>query len=57
MQQKNLKQQFLLKGDVTYLNFGAYGACPKPVFERYQSFQRQMEEDPSLFMNVKGRSI
>jgi isopenicillin-N epimerase len=54
MQQKNLKQQFLLKGDVTYLNFGAYGACPKPVFERYQSFQREMEEEPSLFMNVKG---
>ncbi len=54
MQQNNLKQQFLLRNDITYLNFGAYGACPKPVFEKYQSFQRELEEEPSHFMHAKG---
>lgn len=54
MQQTNLKQQFLLRNDITYLNFGAYGACIKPVFEKYQSFQRELEEEPTYFMQVKG---
>ncbi len=54
MQHNNLKQQFLLRKDITYLNFGAYGACPKPIFEKYQSFQAELEEEPTYFMQVKG---
>ncbi len=27
-----LKSQFLLRDDITYLNFGSFGACAKPVF-------------------------
>jgi isopenicillin-N epimerase len=54
MQHNNLKQQFLLRKDITYLNFGAYGACPKPIFEKYQSFQVELEEEPTYFMQVKG---
>jgi isopenicillin-N epimerase len=50
----NLQQQFLLRKDITYLNFGAYGACAKPVFEKYQSFQEELEEEPTYFMQVKG---
>jgi isopenicillin-N epimerase len=54
MQHNNLKQKFLLRKDITYLNFGAYGACPKQIFEKYQSFQRELEEEPTYFMQVKG---
>ena len=54
MQENNLKEQFLLRQDITYLNFGAYGACPKPIFEEYQNFQRELEEEPTYFMQVKG---
>lgn len=54
MQKNNLKQHFLLNKDITYLNFGAYGACPKPIFEKYQSFQAELEEEPTYFMQVKG---
>ena len=54
MQHNNLKQQFLLRKDITYLNFGAYGACPRPIFEKYQSFQAELEEEPTYFMQVKG---
>jgi isopenicillin-N epimerase len=54
MEKNNLRQQFLLRQDITYLNFGAYGACPKPIFEKYQSFQAELEEEPTYFMQVKG---
>ncbi len=49
-----LKEQFLLNKNITYLNFGAYGACPKPVFDVYQNFQRELEEEPTLFINELG---
>ena len=35
----HLRSQFLLRPDITYLNFGSFGACPKPIFERYQQYQ------------------
>ena len=54
MQQNNLKQQFLLRKDITFLNFGSFGACPKPIFEKYQSFQLELEQEPVQFMTVKG---
>jgi isopenicillin-N epimerase len=54
MQSHSIRQQFLLRDDITYLNFGAYGACPKTVFEKYQSFQKELEEDPTFFFQVKG---
>jgi isopenicillin-N epimerase len=54
MESNHLKEQFLLKKDITYLNFGAFGACPKPVFDVYQNFQRELEEEPTLFINELG---
>jgi isopenicillin-N epimerase len=45
-----VKEQFLLDPDVVYLNHGAYGATPRPVFERYQWWQRELEREPSAFM-------
>jgi len=55
MPDKNvLKQQFLLRDDITYLNFGAFGACAKPVFEKYQRIQLELEQEPTLFMQVNG---
>ncbi len=50
----NIKSQFLLRDDITYLNFGAFGACPKPVFEKYQNFQLELEQEPTDFMLTKG---
>ena len=51
---QNLKQYFLLRDDVTFLNFGSFGACPKPVFEVYQNFQLEMEQEPVQFIAVNG---
>lgn len=50
----NLKDQFLLRENITFLNFGSFGACPTPVFKRYQQFQTELEQEPVHFMTVTG---
>ena len=45
-----MKDLFLLDDNITYLNHGSYGACPIPVFEKYQNWQRRLEEQPVKFM-------
>ena len=51
---QNLRSQFLLRDDITYLNFGAFGACSRPVFERYQQYQLELEQEPLQFMKTNG---
>ncbi len=41
---------FLLRPDVTFLNHGSFGACPRPVFQRYQEIQREIEDQPVEFL-------
>lgn len=54
MEKTNLKSQFLLNPDITYLNFGSFGACPRPVFAEYQKYQRELEWEPVQFIAVNG---
>jgi isopenicillin-N epimerase len=37
---------FLLDPEVVYLDHGSFGACPRPVFEVYQEWQREFERAP-----------
>ncbi len=46
-----MKELFLLDPDVAYLNHGGYGACPRPVFERYQAWQRELERNPEDYFS------
>ena len=43
------KDLFLLDPDVAFLNHGSFGATPRPVFEKYQAWQREMERQPVAF--------
>ena len=46
--------QFLLRPGISFLNHGSFGACPRPVFDTYQGWQRKLEEQPVEFL---GRQI
>ncbi|MBI3975655.1 MAG: aminotransferase class V-fold PLP-dependent enzyme, partial [Armatimonadetes bacterium] len=45
-----LRALFLLRPDVIFLNHGSFGACPRPVFEAYQGWQRELEAQPVEFL-------
>lgn len=47
---ENLKSLFLLDPTITYLNFGSFGACPKPIFEDYIQWQYLLEKEPVQFI-------
>jgi len=50
----NLSSYFLLNPNITFLNFGSFGAAVKPVFEKYQQLQLELEQEPVQFITVKG---
>ena len=53
----NLASLFLIDPSVTFLNHGSFGACPRPVFEEYQAWQRQLERQPVAFLDpMRGLS-
>jgi len=45
-----MKDQFLIDPNVTYLNHGSYGACPRALFEVYQHYQLELEKNPFQFI-------
>lgn len=44
------KADFLIRDDIIFLNHGSFGACPRPVFQRYQEWQRELEAQPVEFL-------
>jgi isopenicillin-N epimerase len=50
----NITSQFLLDHNITFLNFGSFGASPKSVFDNYQKWQRELEYNPVQFITVNG---
>lgn len=46
----NLRKHFLLDPSVTFLNHGSFGATPKPVFNEYRRWQRELENQPVEFL-------
>jgi isopenicillin-N epimerase len=49
-----IRDQFLLRKDITFLNFGSFGACPESIFNDYIRWQRLLEEEPVQFIAFNG---
>jgi isopenicillin-N epimerase len=49
------KKLFLLDPRIAFLNHGSFGATPRPVFEKYQWWQREMERQPVEFLSSTRR--
>src|SRR5262249_2903526 len=47
----------LLRQDVTFLNHGSFGACPRPVFETYQRWQRELQAEPVEFLGRRLKGL
>jgi isopenicillin-N epimerase len=50
----NYKELFLLDPEVTFLNFGSFGACSKEIFLEYQAIQLELEREPVQFITRTG---
>jgi len=52
-----IKDQFLLDPSIIFLNHGSFGACPRPVFEVYQAWQRELERRPVEFLGRHAAAL
>ncbi|MCY4061447.1 MAG: aminotransferase class V-fold PLP-dependent enzyme [Chloroflexi bacterium] len=51
------RDDFLIRDDVIFFNHGAFGACPKSVFECYQAWQLELERQPVDFLLRRGAPL
>lgn len=49
-----MKSNFLLDPEITFLNHGSFGACPKPIVENLQYWQLELEKNPVHFIQKKA---
>jgi isopenicillin-N epimerase len=52
-----MRDLFLPDPDVIFLNHGSFGACPRPVFEEYQRWQRELERQPVEFLGRRFNDL
>jgi isopenicillin-N epimerase len=53
----NLRNLFYLRPGLVFLNHGSFGACPVPVLEEYQRWQKELEAQPVEFLGRRFDSL
>ena len=54
---KDLRDLFLLDPDIVHLNHGGFGACPTPVLNAYQAWQRELERHPTSVLSHRYEAL
>ena len=54
---ESLRDQFLLDPGVIFFNHGSFGATPRPVFDSYQRWQRELERQPVEFLGRRKDAL
>ena len=49
-----MKSHWTLRPDLTFLNHGSFGACPRPVLAAQSELRAELEREPVRFL---GREI
>ncbi len=52
-----MKDLFMLDPSVIYFNHGSFGATPRPVFDSYQKWQRELEWQPGDFLGGRHHAL
>lgn len=53
----DLHRFFLLDPEIVFLNHGSFGATPRPVFDVYQAWQRELERQPVEFLGRRTTDL
>lgn len=51
---QDFKNLFYLNPEITFLNFGSFGACPKIIIEDLHKWELEMERDPVQFISIRS---
>jgi isopenicillin-N epimerase len=54
---RNMRDAFLLDPEITFLNHGSFGACPREVFAQYQHWQLALERNPVDFLGRRSTDL
>lgn len=52
-----MRNQFLLDPELTFLNHGSFGACPREVLDAQRSWQLEMERNPVAFLGRRSADL
>ncbi|RMG41773.1 MAG: aminotransferase class V-fold PLP-dependent enzyme [Candidatus Dadabacteria bacterium] len=52
-----MRDKFLLRDDIIYLNHGSFGATPRYIFDKYIELQRELESEPCEFLLRRGSGL
>lgn len=52
-----MREHFLLDPQITFLNHGSFGACPRPVLDEQQRLREEMERNPVQFLSRRSDAL